>query len=70
MHTIYDNKAAAMKAAKAYQKENGGVIFDDSAEDLFDDWGHFMGTYGEIAVGTGEGSEPFGDSWKSFYYEL
>lgn len=70
MQTIHNNYKEAMQAAKDFQKENGGIIFEGITETLTNFQNVILGTYGAIVVGTGEGSEPFGDSWESFHYEL
>ena len=66
---VYANHDEAIQAAKEYQEAHGGIIYDEIIGELFDDFGDNMGDYGQIVVGTGEGSEPFGDSWETFYYE-
>ena len=75
---IYPNKAAAMEAACAFQKEHGGEIFDEGNIGPLYEFDHrgepyeFAGDYEYIAVSQGviDEENPFGDGdWQEFYYE-
>lgn len=73
MDAIYKSHLAAIRAAKKYQRENGGRIIDDPKGwmDVIDDDNKIVGQYPFIIVGIGEVTEenPFGDRWEEFVYE-
>ena len=65
----YESQEAAMVAAVAYQKENGGTILNNCFFEDTDDDGKIVGCYDAICVVQGFSEEnPMGDSWETFPY--
>lgn len=70
MRVFYESKEAAMEAAKAYQKENGGYIHEAMIPELPDeDTGRIIGACSAIIVSD---AEDYAESTReeNFYYNF